>query len=285
MNRVRARKQAIRQVAVVEVDGRLSDLVESVDQEVQLALADGPRGVVCDLSGVLENADPVAVAALATVGRHVRDWPGTPVAVACPDPKVREALSAHPLGTHLIVTESIFMAMSAVLATSNVDIERIQLAAHPTAARASREFVTRTLLDWRLGRVIPFASTVIRELVLSSSANAGTDMELSVAWDQGALRLCVRDHGPALMGQRPSPLDLTGSGLTIAAGLSRAFGVMPAADGGKVVWAVLNATRPQLLTRRIQSEPESTTHQPPIFTDGRGLAQLPFCAGQSRQPA
>jgi hypothetical protein len=285
MNRVRARKQAIRQVAVVEVDGRLSDVVEDVAQEVQLALAEGPRGVVCDLSGVLENADPVAVAVLATVGRHVRDWPGTPVAVACPDPKVREALSAHPLGAHLIVTDSIFMAMSAVLATPTFDIERLRLAAHPTAVRASRDFVTRTLLDWRLGRVIPFASTVVRELVLGSSSNAGTEMGLSVAWDRGALRLSLRDHGPALMGQRPSPLELAGSGLTAVAGLSRVFGVMPAADGGKVVWAVLDATRPQLLTRRSQSEADTTTHQPPIFTDGRDLASLPFCAGHTRQPA
>jgi hypothetical protein len=54
---------------------------------------------------------------LAMAGRHVRDWPGIPVAVTCPDPQVREKLRAHPLGGHLIVTESIFAAVSAVLST------------------------------------------------------------------------------------------------------------------------------------------------------------------------
>ena len=104
-------------MAVVEVAGRLGDGVEELDRAIQLALADGPRGVVCDLSGVLENAAAVAVEVLATAGRHVRDWPAVPVAVACPDPQVREALEAHPLGAHLIVRASLFSAVTAVLAT------------------------------------------------------------------------------------------------------------------------------------------------------------------------
>jgi len=282
---VRARKHAIREVVVLEAAGRLIGVVEGLEAAIQLALAEGPRGVVCDLSGVLEDAEPLAVEVLATAGRHVRDWPGTPVAVACPDPQVREALDAHPLGTHLIVTESLFSAVSAVLATPTQAMERLQLAPHPTAPRASRDFVTRTLLDWRLGRVIPFASRVVSELVSSSSINAGTDIDLSVAWDHGALRLAVRDHGPVLPDQQTSALGLHGRCLSVVAGLSRTFGVMPTADGGKVVWAVLDAPRPQLLTRGIRSERATPTPNSPIFTDGRGSTEMPFCAGSSRQGA
>src|SRR5450756_96963 len=213
---VRARKHAIRQVVVLEVAGRLSDGAEELDRAIQLALAEGPRGVVCDLSAVFEGAGPaavdgagpVALEVLATAGRHVRDWPGIPVAVACPDPRVREGLRAHPLGSHLIVTASLLPAMTAVLATRTLTIERLHLSPHPTAPRAARDFVTRTLLDWRLKPVIPFASLVVGELVASSSVDAGTDIDLSVAWNLGALRLTVRDHGPALRGQQSSPLDL-----------------------------------------------------------------------------
>jgi hypothetical protein len=242
----RVRTHTIREVVVLEVSCRLSEVVEELDRAIQLALADGPRGVVCDLSAVLEGTDPVAVEVLATAGRHVRDWPSIPVAVACLDPQVREALRAQPLGGHLIVTPSLFSAVSAVLATPTLSVQWLRLAAHPTAPRASREFVTRTLMDWRLGRVIPFASLVTSELVASSSINAGTDIGLSVAWDHGALRLTVRDQGPALPGQRPSSLYLHGRRLTVVAGLSRAFGVLPTADGGKVVWAVLEAPQPDL---------------------------------------
>ena len=258
---VRVRTRAIRQVVVLEVSARLREVVEELDWAIQLALAEGPRGVVCDLSVADEEADPGAVEMLATIGRHVRDWPGIPVVVACPDPQVREALRAHPLGGHLIVTESIFAAVSAVLSTPTLVVERLRLAAHPTAPSASRSFVTRILKDWQLDRVTPFASVVVSRLVASSSLNAGTAIDLSVAWNAGALRLTVADHGPALPGQRPSDPDLQARGLTVAvAGLSRTFGVLPTADGGKVVWAVLEAPRQRLPTnngmRNSTPEPE-----------------------------
>ena len=282
--KVRARTRAIRQVVVVEVAGPLSEVVEDLDRAIQQALGDGPRGVVCDLSGVFEGADPVAVEVLATAGRHVRDWPGIPVAVACPDPVVREALRAHPLGGHLIVAASLFSAMSEVLATPALAVEWLHLAPHPTAPRASRDFVTRTLLDWRLSRVIPFASLVVSELVASSAVSAGTDIDLSVAWNLEALRLTVRDHGHALPHQGHTVHDLHRRGLTVVAGLSRTFGVLPTEGAGKVVWAVLEARRPRLWDRRIQSERVKESQQPPVFAAGRALAGLPLGAGSRPRP-
>jgi hypothetical protein len=228
------------------VTGRLGDVIEELDRAIQVALAQGPRGVVCDLSAVIEDAEPGALEMLATAGRHVRDWPGIPVAVACPNPKVRQALSVHPLGSHLFVTESMFTAVSMVLATPTLVVEQLRLSAHPTAPRAAREFVARTLREWQLERISPFASLVASELVASSSFGAGTDIDLTLTWNLGALRLTVGDHGPALPDQRSSSLDLHGRGLTaVVAGRSRTFGVLPAADGGKVIWAVLEARRPR----------------------------------------
>jgi hypothetical protein len=270
-------------VAVLEARGRLGDVVEDLDQVIQLALAEGPRGVVCDLSDVVEGADPVAVEVLATAGRHARDWPGIPLAVACPDPRVREALRAHPLGEHLIVTVSPFSAITAVLAAPVPAVQRLRLAPHPTAPRASREFVTRILLDQRLSRVIPFASLVVSELVAGSSVNAGTQIDLSVAWDRGALRLAVRDHGPALPGQRPVVLDLRGRGLTVVAGLSRTFGVLPTADGGKVVWAVLEAPR-----QPVSNNPDSSAlarQESLIRGEARARSKQSRGARSGRDPA
>ena len=268
------RTHTIRQVVVLELSCRLREAVEALDRAIQLALAEGPRGVVCDLSNVLEGADPAAVAELATAGRHVRDWPGVPIAVACPDPQVREGIRAQPLGRHLIVTPSLFSAVSAVLATPALAVTGRKLAAHPTAPRASREFVTRTLMDLQLGRVVPFASLVVSELVASSSLNAGTDIDLSVVWNLGALRVAVRDHGPVLPGQRASFLYLHGRRLTLVAGVSRAFGVLPTADGGKVVWAVLGAPRPSLADSTHLSAKER--QESLILKEARGLAEMPF---------
>ena len=287
---VRLRTRVVHDVAVVEVGGRLGEVVEDLSLAIQLALASGPRGVVCDLSAVISEAGPAgingdgseALEALASAGRHSRDWPGVPVAVACPNPAVREALHAHPLGVHLMVTQSLFAAMSAVLATPTLDVQWLHLAPHPTSSRAAREFVTRTLLDWRLGRAIPFATLVASELVASSSANVGTEIDLSVAWNLGALRLTVRDRGQGLPGGSAA-VDLRGRGRTVVAGLSRAFGALPTADGGKLVWAVLEAPRPRPAAHRTRSA--STATQNPIFTDGRGVAELPFCAGARTKTA
>ena len=277
----RALRLAMREVVVVEVAGRLGDVVEQLDKAIQQTLADGPRGVVCDLSTVVRGAEPAAVETLATAGRHVRAWPGIPVALTCLDPRVRETLATHPVGSHLIVETTVHSAVSAVLATPGLAVEWLRLAAHPTAPRAAREFVTRTLLDWRLGRAIPFATLVVSELVASSSVNAGTDMDVSIAWSRGALRLTVRDHGPGLPSQQNCDPDLHGGALTVVAGLSREFGVMPGADGGKVVWAVIDASRPGPLNQRLRSDKDATAHETPEFTDGLGGAELPFCAGFS----
>jgi hypothetical protein len=238
---VRVRTHATHQVMVAEVAGRLRDFVLDLDYAIQMALAERHRGVVCDLSGVLAGAEPFAVEVLAASGRHVRDWPGIPVAVACPDPQVSAALRAHPLGRHLMVTESLVSAMTAVLATRPLIAERLRLAPQPTVPPALREFVTRTLLKWRLESVIPFASLVLSELVADLTMHARTDHEVTIVWDRGALRLTVREHGPALPGQRPSDPDLHRRRLSVVALLSRASGVLPTADGGKVTWAVLQA--------------------------------------------
>jgi hypothetical protein len=240
------RTHVIREVVIFEVTCPLGDVVEDLDRAVELALAEGPRGVVCDLLGMPEGAQAGAVELLASVGRHVRDWPGIPVAVDCPDSRVREALVAHPLGRYLIVTASILPALRAVLTTTVPVIQRRQLAPHPTAARASRDFITHTLLDWRLGGLILPARLVVSELVASSTVHAGTDIDVSVAWNRQALRVTVRDRGLGQPRRGHSPLNLHGRGLTVVAGLSRVFGVLPTGDGGKVVWAVFDAPQQRL---------------------------------------
>jgi hypothetical protein len=276
-SRAQVRTHALGQGVVLEVSGLLGDVVEELDRAIQLALADRPRGVVCDLTAVAEGPEQGAIEALAKVGRHVRDWPGIPVAVACPDWRVREALRAHLLGRHLIVTDSVLGAVSAVLATPIPDVKWLRLAPHPTAPRSSRCFVSRTLPDWGLASVIPSAALVVSELVTNSTTHAGTDIDLSVECNQGALRLTVRDNSPALPRLRRTRLGQHGRGLTIVAGLSDAVGVLPTADGGKVVWAVLNSAlqRPATSPCPPAPRPANTAPERRIVADAHRLTGLP----------
>src|SRR5664279_5575322 len=57
------RRHLVSQVVVLEISGQLGDVVEDLTRAVQIALADAPRGVVCDLSAVVEVAEPGAVEA------------------------------------------------------------------------------------------------------------------------------------------------------------------------------------------------------------------------------
>jgi anti-sigma regulatory factor (Ser/Thr protein kinase) len=277
------RTRAIGQVTVLEVVGPLNDVAEELDQAIQLALAEGPRGVVCDLSAAPWDAKPGPVEWLAIAGRHVRHWPGIPVAVACPNPRVREALRNHPLGRHLIVSASVPSAISAVLATPISAIEWLRLAPHPTAPRASRDFVARTLQGWGLDHLTPSAALVISELVTNSTMYAGSEIVLSVALGPGAVRLTVRDKSPDLPRPRKARLGPHGRGLIIVAGFSRDFGVMPTAEGGKVVWAVMDAPAAPLRSvhavhavHAVQSPPppDSHSHSAPRATRPDSLLHL-----------
>ena len=82
----------VQALVLLEVAGRLRDVFQNLDRTIHLALADAPRGVVCDLPAVPEGTEPGPVAVLVTKRRHVRDWPGIPVAVAGRDQRVREVL-------------------------------------------------------------------------------------------------------------------------------------------------------------------------------------------------
>ena len=99
-------------------------------------------------------------------------------------------------------------------------------------------------LDWGLGTLIPAASLVVSEFATTSTFHAGTHIALSVAWSRGALRLIVGDNSPEPPRQRFPQFDQHGRARSAVDGLNRAVGVLPTANGGKVVWAVLNAARP-----------------------------------------
>jgi hypothetical protein len=107
--------------------------------------------------------------------------------------------------------------------------------------RSARDFVSRTCLDWQLPHVIGSAVLVVGELVTNGLGHAGTPLDVTVSGAGGRLLLGVHD-GSHLQPQMTAPPSgsTRGHGLQLVAGCSRAWGWLPRADGGKVVWAVLD---------------------------------------------
>ncbi|MEP7034830.1 MAG: ATP-binding protein [Actinomycetota bacterium] len=166
------------------------------------------------------------------------------------------------------MTESTPAGLSAVLATPSPLVKSLRLLPQPTAPRESRDFVTRTLSGWGLDAFRYPACQVISELVTNSTVHAGTDIALSVAWSHEAVRLSVRDESPDLPRRESAHLGAHGRGLIIVASLSRVFGVLPTAQGGKVVWAVLDLTAD--MPREVATVPHVNQSELPTTVTRRG---------------
>ena len=84
---------------LVDARGALDDVAEPTYQAALRAAAEEPAGVICDLTGVVGRSPASAMRLLASLGSEVRQWPGTPIGIACPGAKRRQALARAPEGS------------------------------------------------------------------------------------------------------------------------------------------------------------------------------------------
>ena len=212
------------QIVVLAVAGHLSDIVEDLDLAARVALADGPRGGLRPLQrgrgerGGRARRARVVRTALARLARCPGGG-GRARPASRPDTE-RDAPGWPSDGDQVPAAGAVLGPASRLAGCRVAD----RLTPHPTAPRASRDFVSRTLLDWRLSQLIPAACLVISELVTNASIHAGGDIELTVSEHRRAVRLAVRDHSPDLPVGRHPGLDTHGRGLTIVGGLCHRVG-------------------------------------------------------------
>ena len=203
-----------------------------------LSLAEPCSPVVVDLSHLVALPATLETSGLSELAALAWHWPATPVVLVCND-EVRTAVQRVPWGEHLVVTTSVLEALAILTRRPHQDTVELRLAPHPTSPRAARDFVSRTLLDWRLARSIPGACLVASELATNAMVHAQTNLAVSLTDADGRLRIAVRDGSsdqPRPHGADPDRTE--GRGLQIVGSLTRAWGVLATRDGGKVVWAV-----------------------------------------------
>ncbi|HET8982810.1 MAG TPA: ATP-binding protein [Pedococcus sp.] len=226
---------------LIEVDGDYSDIAQDVDHSIQLALAESPRGVVVSMLHTPGEAeDGSLLDSLASAGRHVRRWPGAPIVIVCRDGPTLAALDNRPDGRYLGHSSSLLRAWSQILTHDPSPTARLRLASDPLAARTARHFLSQTCLDWDMGEHLVAGPIIVSELVTNAVEHANGDIDVFLAENARSLRIAVRDRNAAPPVTPPLDVEsLRGRGLQIVQALSQSTGALPAAGGGKLIWAVL----------------------------------------------
>jgi anti-sigma regulatory factor (Ser/Thr protein kinase) len=224
----------------VEVHGPLGEVADAAYQAVLVALGEEPDEVVCDLSGVSGPLPTECVGLVASIGAEVQEWPGSPVGVVCPNGALLQRLTQHPDAGHLVLAARRGAVLTRLADTPPRTVRRTPLPPEARSAGAARQLVAEACLDWECGVQLEAATLIVSEMVTNALLHAGTMLELSVARCEHRLRLAVSDGGTRR--PRAQPMDtsrITGRGMLLVAAFSRSWGVLPTADGGKVVWSVL----------------------------------------------
>jgi hypothetical protein len=231
-------------VTVLSVTGTLSEVVAELHRSTLLAFAEEPQAVVCDLTDVVDDDDPDAIAILTSAGAQVRDWPLAPLAICCPDERMRARLLDHPESRYLTIAPTMEQALQVPDGWVSPAAARLRLRPRHTASHAAREFVRQTCQTWGLTNGVDAARVVVSELVANALLHACTRMDLSLSLHHARLSLAVRDYNAALPRIRgEDPESLNGRGLVLVDGFSRSWGALPTAEGGKVVWAVVDVSQ------------------------------------------
>lgn len=260
-----------------------------VAAELLARLADEPRVVSCDLTGMTPH-DLGDGQEFAPVADYLAHWPGTVVMIHAPDPAVRAVLSAADFAHRMLVHSTCDGDdIEAQRLLPRLQRRSLTLTPQPTAPGTARDFVTRTLQDWRLATVLTPASQLVSEFVTHAVIHAGSDLDLAVSRVDTRVRLAISYPTPDTSTTTSGDLltcPLSDRGRQLVDTLAEAWGVIPGHPTGGTVWAILegagvaSAAADEADQRR---EPAGPRHRGPADADVLAELHSGARAGRHRQ--
>lgn len=214
----------------------------------RLVLAGGcPPDAEPLLAAVLRNGDADAPLALVI---DVRDLPGP--AVASAGAVIAAWAAARDGGPVLAVdppthAAALLPAVADRLPVGRPRLRRAHLClpAQPDSPAAARRLVADRCRSWGRPGAVERATVVTSELVSNAVEHAGTELDVTLVEQAGAVRVSVRDRAA----DRPDPagdgnlLAERGRGIPIVAALAADWGFLNVGDG-KTIWAVVAEDTP-----------------------------------------
>lgn len=194
--------------------------------------ADNPAALIVDVDR-LAIQDAVLVTMFAVLAGTIGDWPGIPLLLVARAPAQQGMLATAPLRRVASIHDNLTAALRACSTLPPYRYRRIHLPASALSVLRARLFVTDVVLSWNLADELDDLNSIVTELSGNAVQHARTEMWIRLSERTGKLRLSVQDQCPTLPA-RP------GGGLRTVERLSTQWGATPTANGGKVVWAMLD---------------------------------------------
>lgn len=200
-------------------------LVDAVEQQ----RVTEPRGIVLDLTGVLELPSP-AVEELQALVSRARLWPH-PSLTVCAPPSAGLGAAA----THLDAAQ----ALGHVDDRSTAPRQRIELPSSAEGPGLARVAVTSALSTLGLGEFVDDVALVVSEMVTNAVRHGRAPVVLELETADDAVVIAVDDASPLAPRRREADEQAEGGrGLLLVDLLSSEHGVRPQPPG-KTVWARL----------------------------------------------
>lgn len=204
-------------------------------------LAEQPEAVLVDLSE-MRLADPGALSVFVAVAHQAEQWPAVPLVLYAPQADAAEFLRLRLTDHRLPVLPSLADAVRSLERRPAVPSASEDLLPLVGAGRRAREFATEMCFQWEVPALVGPACTVVTEFVNNVVAHAHTMMTLRLSLRDRHLHIAVRDGSPdePVLRREVTLTSLSGRGLALVDVVCRRWGSLPT-EGGKVVWAVLDA--------------------------------------------
>jgi CheY-like chemotaxis protein len=230
-------RSVIRQALQLRGKGALEVVAEAADGvgAVTAAFRHQPDIIVLDL-GLPDLAGHEVLTQLRAVS------PGAQVVVYTGSYRADQLPPGDPVAAYVSKAHDVGYLVDLL---GNLDRRRyrtsaVRLGADRAEVATARRFLADRCREWSCGEVADDAALVASELVTNALVHSGTGCEFRLGLSDTILRIQVTDGGPGMPDPRTAALgDESGRGLLLVSILCAAWGTVPLADSGKVVWAEL----------------------------------------------